>query len=463
MAQLYEKEHTARPQQETTAIQIIEARCLGTPYRSRQHQAIDDVSGKIVGKSTIAPSIYIQDKISQMREAPALPLKQRYEWLRQAGKMYEQTTLAGLTPQAYITLVSAVTGLQQSVVYRSLSGIADSLCHMNDSLQAATPRGAVWEHIDPAVYTGCSLFSRRGDVLSIITAGNGPGVHGLWPQAIAMGYRTLVRPSFREPFTAQRLVCALEQAGLANYVALMPTDHKGAETLIAQSDLAIVYGGPNVAAKYSNNPQVLVQGPGRSKIVVGKDIDHEEAIPVVAQSVLSLGGAACVSASAVLVEDDHVAFASKLKNELAVRLQDQPHTLARQKEANAYEKLLQTDNVAWAYDQSCSDGFPLKPHVAVVDSANDPKAQRELPFPCITVAPFNPSQAYKALSHSLVVTVLSRQQHLIHKILNNTSIANVYIGHIPTTWMDFRVPHDGYLADFLMCNRGIRIEQQWLS
>jgi len=102
--------------------------------------------------------------------------------------------------------------------------------------------------------------------------------------------------------------------------------------------------------------------------------------------------------------------------------------------------------------------------VTVVESAADPNVERELPFPCVTIAPFNGNEpCYKALSSSLVVTVLSHQSHIIKKILADTSIANVYVGKIPTTWMDFRVPHSGYLADFFMCNRGIRIEPNWMD
>lgn len=146
-----------------------------------------------------------------------------------------------------------------------------------------------------------------------------------------------------------------------------------------------------------------------------------------------------------------------------MRSQRQAPTLGRKEEADAYEKLLKSDDIPWVYDRAFSHGYPLKPHVAMAASASDPKVQRELPFPCVTIAPFNRQQGcYEALSGSLVVTVLSRQKDLISKVLADASIANVYIGNIPTTWMDFQVPHNGYLADFLMCNRGIRVKAQWL-
>jgi acyl-CoA reductase-like NAD-dependent aldehyde dehydrogenase len=137
--------------------------------------------------------------------------------------------------------------------------------------------------------------------------------------------------------------------------------------------------------------------------------------------------------------------------------------LAGQQEANHYEALLKSEEFPWHYDRTFAQGYPLKPHVTLVQDASDPKVQRELSFPCVTVAPFNQQDAYKALSNSLVVTILSRQENMIKKILADTSIANVYIGNIMTTWMGYHVPHSGYLTDFLMCNRGIRIKEGWLD
>jgi acyl-CoA reductase-like NAD-dependent aldehyde dehydrogenase len=422
---------------------------------------VRDVAGRVVGDCSVMPAVFIQDRIVELRRAPSLSFSRRLALLAAAAQLYEDATIEGLDREAYGALVAAVTGLHEQVVADSVTTIARGLRSMRGILQAATPAGAVWESSDSAVAAGCSLFSRRGDVVAFVTAGNGPGVHGLWPQAIAMGYRVLVKPSLREPFTAQRLVRALQLAGLEGYVTLVPTDHKGAETLIAQSDLAVVYGGPDLAKRYGGNPRVLVQGPGRSKIIVGKDVGHDQALAVVAQSILSLGGAACVSASAVLVEHDAAAFASKLKLELEQRTRSRPPRLGSRQEAEAYERILASDDDPWSFDRQATGGVPLPPHVTFVERASDARVQRELPFPCVTVAPFDRQSGGAALVGSLVVTVVSHQEDLIHCVLADASIANVYVGNVPTSWMDYRVPHDGYLADFLMRNRGIRVDAAW--
>lgn len=121
-------------------------------------------------------------------------------------------------------------------------------------------------------------------------AGNGPGVHGLWPQALALGYRVAVRPSRREPLTAHRLVTALRQAGFrAEDAAYLPTDHHGADEIIRSADIAMVYGGQAVVDKYAHDPAVLVNGPGRAKILITADRDWRDYLDVILDSIAGLG------------------------------------------------------------------------------------------------------------------------------------------------------------------------------
>ena len=103
-------------------------------------------------------------------------------------------------------------------------------------------------------------------MLAVHAPGNAPGVHGLWPQALALGYRVAIRPSRREPFTAHRLIHALRQTGFRDGDALyLPTDHTVADDVIRAADLAMVYGGQDVVDRYAQDPRVLTNGPGRTK------------------------------------------------------------------------------------------------------------------------------------------------------------------------------------------------------
>jgi acyl-CoA reductase-like NAD-dependent aldehyde dehydrogenase len=417
----------------------------------------------------------IFDAIGQMRRAPVWRLDDIHDAMRRAGTHYVDATVCGLTPEAYVQLTCQVTGLPFGVVEASVSEIGTALTAMRDVLAAATPAGTVWNLDDARARSGCGLFSRRGDVLTVLAAGNGPGVHALWPQAVAMGYRVLVRPSTREPFTPQRVVASLTAAGLGDYVALIPTDHRGADAMVEAADLSLVYGGADVVARYGDNPRVLVQGPGRSKVLIGADADLDQAVDVTARSVLALGGVACVSTSAVLVEGDVSEFARRLTSAFDAVVRD-PAVAGRilpTAPAATFERLrvalgdddygadlAKVSGLGPDPDTVCGDaargGGLLPPHITVVATASDPRVQREF-LPCVTVAPFDRARDHAALSGSLVLTVLSADPELINLVLADPTVANVYVGAVPTTWMAPTVPHDGYLSDFLMRNRGVLI------
>ena len=82
---------------------------------------------------------------------------------------------------------------------------------MCESVRPAQPAGAARDWRD--IRNGGAVWARRGEVFAVHASGNAPGVHGLWPQALAFGYRVAVRPSRREPFTGQRLITALRESG----------------------------------------------------------------------------------------------------------------------------------------------------------------------------------------------------------------------------------------------------------
>jgi hypothetical protein len=40
------------------------------------------------------------------------------------------------------------------------------------------------------------------------------------------------------------------------------------------------------------------------------------------------------------------------------------------------------------------------------------------------------------------------------RLVNEPTVTSVYSGHHPTHHLALEIPHDGYLADFLMRNKG---------
>jgi hypothetical protein len=54
----------------------------------------------------------------------------------------------------------------------------------------------------------------------------------------------------------------------------------------------------------------------------------------------------------------------------------------------------------------------------------------------------------------LVLNAITSDADLIDDLVNEPTVASVYNGHYPTYHQTPEIPHDGYLADFLMRNKG---------
>ena len=83
-------------------------------------------------------------------------------------------------------------------------------------------------------------------------------------------------------------------------------------------------------------------------------------------------------------------------------------------------------------------------------SADSPAARIELPFPCLWIAPWSPELGTAPLRDTLNLTVLGADTTFVDRLLEEPSILNVFVGPHPTCWSGPGLPHDGYLANYLM-------------
>ncbi len=192
-----------------------------------------------------------------------------------------------------------------------------------------------------------------------------------------------VRPSRREPLTGHRLVTALRQAGFRPHDAVyLPTDHAGADEIIASADLAMVYGGQRVVDKYAADPAVIVNGPGRSKIVITAEQDWRECLDVVVDSVARHGGMACVNATAVLYEGDPAPLAAAVAERLAATTSGRCCRPCRCRGRAPWTTLLGADQVVADLGGGQA---ALRPAVHVLTEPDPELLNLELPFPCVWV------------------------------------------------------------------------------
>ncbi|WP_410586421.1 aldehyde dehydrogenase family protein [Amycolatopsis sp. lyj-23] len=434
-------------------------------FRAGRTELVSGVDGTGIAELSLVPGLYVKRTIDKLRRARPLALPARLAALGEAGKLFLHE-VGGVSLPEHERLVAASSGVALPVVETASRSIAHSASVVGDSVGRARPTSTSesWRDVRSAGAT----WVRRGEVLAVQSPANHPATHSIWLEALALGYRVAVRPSGREPFTAHRLVQSLRACGFGDdHVAYLPTDHAVARQLVAAADLAVVYGGADVAAEYGGRSDVLVQGPGRSKILV-TDGHRPGSVDVVADSVAGFGGTACVNASAVLVEGDARGFAEELAHRLARIAVASPVSdaavlpafsseRARSIEAHLRSKIGGGRLVGGGelFTPLPEGGATLRPAVVLLDRAQAPQLDVELPFPCVWVAPWSTADGIGPLRGSLTVTALTEDDELLSELADDPTIGNLHIGNVPTYSMRPGLPHDGHLAEFLMRSKTV--------
>jgi acyl-CoA reductase-like NAD-dependent aldehyde dehydrogenase len=438
-------------------------------YRTRNREVIRDATGMPVAELSIVPRLYVARTIGAQRKARPLPAAQRDAALGEAADVFITSVIAGLDFDSYVELASRTSGLPIAVTRAVAHGVANSTRTARDAVRPAQPRGVAVDWRDDRTRTGGSVWTRRGDVFAVHASGNTPGVHGVWPQALALGYRVAIRPSRREPFTGHRLVLALRDAGFRPEDAVyLPTDYAGADEIVRAADLSMIYGGQDVVDKYATDATVLVNGPGRTKILITAEQDWRDYLDVIVDSISSQGGMACVNATAVLYEGDPAPLAQAIAERLSTItplpnsddraiLPTQPIDKARALASYLAVRAAGTTPVLGA-DQVVADlgqGYAaLRPAVHLLAEPDVDKLNVELAFPCVWVSPWSRGDGIDPLRHSLVLNAITADEDLIDDLISEPTISNVYNGHHPTYRAAPDIPHDGFLADFLMRTKG---------
>ncbi|WP_248963431.1 aldehyde dehydrogenase family protein [Sphaerisporangium perillae] len=452
--------------------ELIQLDALGPkgPYRTANRRTVTDVSGVPVAELSLVPKLYVERSVAALHKARVMPPEERAAALERAGRAFANETINGLSVEDYQHAVSRVAGMPISVVRAATRSIERAAREAFRGTQRARPEGAVSDWHDPATEHGHAVWTRRGDVFAVLAPGNEPEVHALWLEVLALGYRVAVRPSQREPLTPHRLVTALREADFgADQVVFLPTDHAVADEIIRDADLAMVYGGDSVMRKYSQDARVLPQGPGRSKILLSGDDDWSSHVNTIVDSVSHYGGMACVNTTAVFVEGDPTPVAEAIAERLSaipsLPPEDAEAVLPVQPldKAEVMERFL-LDHARGTTARLGGDGIVddlgdgsavLRPAVFQVDRPDAPQTAIELGFPCVWVAPWSRDDGVEPLKNSLVVTAITRDEALIDGLVNEPTISNVYLGDTPTYWMRPGIPHDSYLADFLMRSKAM--------
>jgi hypothetical protein len=467
----------------------------GRPYESLdQTRVVDYRTGQAVGTvSHVNAGVIRRDltRIDQSRAAlKKLSVAQLVDIAGKAGDLYLNGTLPcgdkghTQTPDDYVNVLSATSGLPHVMVRRNMAKLHYALTNMGMVLNGLT-RGLDWEIIDRG-------YGRQGGArvsfypttqsLGLVMPSNSPAVNSLWLPAIALKIPVIIKPGRDEPWTPYRLIQAFMAAGCPpEAFGFYPTDHEGAAAILSSCGRSLIFGDKSTTDRYAGHPGIQIHGPGFSKILIGDDEIERwpEFIDLIASSISDNGGRSCVNASAIVVPK----YAAEIADALAQKLgpvaplpaQDdkaQLSAFANPKMAEYIESAIEeglrssgASEVTAKYRDgsrkvSFEGGVYLRPTI-VLCAATHPLANREFLCPYASVLEVPQAKMLEVIGPSLVVTAITRGPSFIESLIDSRLIQRLNLGPISTMKISWDQPHEGNMFEFLYQRRALDWPEVW--
>ncbi|MDQ3814939.1 MAG: aldehyde dehydrogenase family protein [Armatimonadota bacterium] len=389
---------------------------------------------------------------------------------------------AAQSPQEYIEMLSATTGLPHSLCRNNMRKIHQVFTQMPAILRGLT-RGLELKTIFAGIGEQAGVpvsFYPVTEALGVVLPSNSPGVNSIWMPAVVLGIPVVLKPGREDPWTPYRIIQAFLAAGCPREAfSFYPTDHEGSNTILNTAGRALVFGDESTVARYAANPGIQVHGPGRSKVLIGDDQIERwpEFVDVLVESIVSNGGRSCINASAVIVPAHGREIADALARRLAaiepLAVTDEQATLAgfaNSKVAEFIDEAINEDlKVDGAEDVTAKyrngprkvdfEGRTyLLPTIVWCDSFAHPLANREFLFPYASVVEMPCARMLDEIGPSLVVSAITRDAGFIERLLQSPLIDRLNLGALPTNRVSWDQPHEGNLFEFLYKRRAVQCE-----
>tara|TARA_B100001094_G_scaffold333467_1_gene413001 strand:+ start:6803 stop:8197 length:1395 start_codon:yes stop_codon:yes gene_type:complete len=423
----------------------------------------NDIYGQASTKIYFAPEIFARMAINKLKEQKVIKddLVFIHQAMKKAAYIFINNKIHGLSLEEYIQKVCKHNGSSYVANEKSTRRIYQTLLNAHVYFNAGAPSSHIKKNLSSSNLEVFTTSYRRGDILGVIAPGNGIGVHCIWLQALSAGYKVVLRPSEKEPFTLDRLVRALVAAGLENYVAMIPTEHHTIPSIIDNCDLNLFYGTKEVLEPYQERANVLTQGPGHSSIIIGSDFETEKSYQLIYKSMTELNGTSCKCATHVYLEDYNLKFVQEFVTYIKTKfISDKERNRLHRMEKNKFSKLkneLEKKEISMvglpSYVEIEKNVIQYSPLVYVTFDPQQ-SVKIDTPLCAIVFSQLDLKNLIKDTSEALIVTIATKNQNIINNTEKSESIKNIYLGNIPTTFFDLSLPHDDYLYSFLMKSRG---------
>jgi hypothetical protein len=387
------------------------------------------------------------------------------------------------SPEQYVRILSATSGLPHGMVRRNMTKIHYALTHMRTILNGLT-RGLDFSMLDrgQGEQRGTPVcFYPASDSLGLVMPSNSPAVNSLWLPAIPLKIPVVIKPGRDEPWTPYRLIQSFIAAGCpAEAFGFYPTDHEGAGEILRLCGRALIFGDKSTTERYVGNPAIQIHGPGYSKILIGEDQIEcwPEFIDLLVSAIADNGGRSCINASAIVVPKYGAEIAEALARELGPVEPKPPEDESARLSAFANPKM------AAFIDAAIEEGLQmpgavdattkhrngprktefegavyLRPTIVHCDSFLHPLANRE--FLCVyaSVVEAPQKEMLKQIGPSLAVTAITKDEAFIGQLFECALIDRLNIGPVSTMEIPWDQPHEGNMFEFLYRRRSF--QQRW--
>jgi acyl-CoA reductase-like NAD-dependent aldehyde dehydrogenase len=459
----------------------------GRPYLSKETVVLTDfATGHAVAEVSQANPGLIARDLAPGRQVsmPGLRIRGILGMLRDAARHFLEAELpcgdVGQTPEEFVALQSATTGLPHSLCRQNMKKIEAALVHMESVLDGLSG-GVELETLDAGQgrRNGHPVsFVPKAQRFGAVLPANSPGVHALWLPAVALKMALALRPGQREPWTPLRILEALRRAGYPDAgFGFYPSGHDGAGVILRRCGASMLFGSGATVRPWLGNSKIELHGPGYSKILLGPDKSPSwsEFLDLMTTSIAGNGGRSCINSSSVRTTSQGRELAQGLAERLAAIA-----ALARTDE-RALLAAFPDPQVARGIDAAIERGLAqggaedvtaqfrggprlvefegatyLLPTVIWCETSDHPLANQEFLFPFASVVEVPKEELVDTLGPSLVVTALTEEPEIEQDLLARSDIGRLNLGPIPTTVVQWDQPHEGNLFFHLFQQRAFQ-------
>lgn len=445
----------------------------GQQYNTRKLIAIHKLGGELAAEMENIPKVLVGSIVKEIRNNSHLARSYIKECYKKAAEIFLNDDVDGMSFDEYLSTVHLVSGIPFPSLKKSVLELVDHLFTICDYINEQVPRGATM--MEPENLKDCKVaWIRKGEVLSVIAAGNNPLTNNGWLEAFASGYKVIIKPSMNEPFTSYRLVKSLLKAGIPNdYLLYIPCGHDVVNELIESTDFSIVYGSEEMVKKYKNNKKVIMRGPGRAKLYWDEDYICKEIAftkDIIIDSIISDGGMKCMNTSGILYHKSQRVYMQEIYEELLSK-----HTnkffdekgqlpLFETKKAVAIEEYLKSfiekNNIDVISNNDhffteIEDGIcSMNPLIMKVNEMTNEILNFEMGFPAVWTYEQKSEDELQYLKNSLVLRLLTDNEKVKEKFAFDYSVKKIIVNFENNN--NFKnVPHEGYLLSKLFEAKGI--------